>query len=335
MAGILPRQQGGILSLQQKIGRIGQLLSTYGEQPFGVGARQRAMLPYQWNQQEMLRGYYNRQAEQGELKRKEYERKMEAQRQEQQRLETFVSILPPEQQQAAMINPNAFAKPPTVQDPYIKMGTDTLLDRKTMQPVWQAKQSPKERRIVQGADSYKYYEDTGERVFSGVKKEQPYRTRDLSLLGGMVQPQEQVNGEWVSAGAPYSRRAATGSPVSPTKQDLERVVTMIETDPRFSGMGNSQEFAFAVSSKAREIMKDQKIGSYHATQKALDELAEQVMPGKESTSLFGWNWNPFNDPDTQFNPGSTQGNGQQGQTATNPQTGEQLIFRGGQWIPVQ
>ena len=332
MAGILPNQNRGILSLGQRMGRIGQILSTYGRRlDPGAGGRERIALSGQWNQQDRQREYYSRLAGQDERSRLEYARKLEAQRQEQQRLESFVSTLPPGQQQAAMVNPTAFAKPPTAEDPYIKMGTETLLDRNTLKPIWQATQTPKERRVIEGADSYKYYEDTGERVLSGVKKEQPYRTRELSLLGNMVQPQELVNGKWQSTGAPYSRRgaAATGSPLSPTKQDLERVTNLLESDRRFMEVENKKELSFAVASRSREIMKEQKIGSYPATQKALDELSEQITPGEKRTGMFGWDWTK-SDVDPQFNYGV---NNNQGQTATNPQTGERIIFKGGRWIP--
>ena len=79
MAGILPNQNRGrgILTPSQRMGRIGQILSTYGEMPFGQGAMMRARLPYQWALRDASREQKARQASLDEMYLRRFDREEE------------------------------------------------------------------------------------------------------------------------------------------------------------------------------------------------------------------------------------------------------------------
>ena len=134
-------------------------------------------------------------------------------------------------------------------------------------------------------------------------------------------------------GRPYAGKTADKAK-SPSREEFNNALSMINSIPGFESLPDNEKEtrAFKIASIAKEIMRKTGVNFFEAAQQAFDQTMEDVTPG-EKTSWFDLKL----DKAPQFNPAVGGSSIQTGNepTATNPQTGEKLIFRNGQWQPIR
>lgn len=244
----------------------------------------------------------------------------------------------------------------TIQERGIAADKDLQASNQTFQKGLVAEQqafSTKERKagqvfdkdIIAGDQKFKTSERLGEQAYDSAQNEldriyeddvasvkqiqdfqQEERDRQADIKMEGIKQKNRVALEKEKA------KTAGSGPSSPTKTDFSIAKTVIDSDPELADIENLEQFTLAVASRTKELMKKNKVGAFDAARQALAELKQKIKPAEKTTSMFGWNLNPFNDKGPRFDPDMGGKSIREGATAINPETGQKIILRNSKWI---